>query len=131
MACAPPPLWPYCAYPEYLEYPEYPSYPEYEYPPPYHMQVVETGFPEFATFSVGEDAERRTVQSWPQKWHVSLYRKYGRTIWGTRSIEYHRCCKNLMTVPRKLVPYKLVLYKLVTNLYLINCKSANSRSGEP
>ena len=67
MACAPPPLWPYCAYPEYLEYPEYPSYPEYEYPPPYHMQVVETGFPEFATFSVGEDAERRTVVCFQQQ----------------------------------------------------------------
>ena len=65
MACAPPPLWPYCAYPEYPEYPGYPSYPEY--PPTYHMQVVETGFPEFATFSVGEDAERRTVVCFQQQ----------------------------------------------------------------
>ena len=61
-----------------------------------------------------------TAQSWPQKWHVSLYRKYGRTIWGKRSIEYHRCRKNLMTVPRKILPYKLKPDTLVTKLYLQN-----------
>ena len=65
MACAPPPIWPYCAYPEYPEYSGYPSYSEY--PPTFHMQVVETGFPEFATFSVGEDSERRTVVCFQQQ----------------------------------------------------------------
>ena len=80
MACAPPPLWPYCAYPEYPEYPGYPRYSEY--PPTYHMQVVETGFPEFATFSVGEDAERRTV-AWFQQQLIDF--TLGLTTWEQAS----------------------------------------------
>ena len=62
---------PFCSFPPPVHLPPHCTFPPPNHLPPtlpyYPHQVVETGFPELATFSVGEGADRRTVVCFQQQ----------------------------------------------------------------